>query len=126
MEANLRLNGLLAESAGTDAALIALEVTQGGDNASQAIDGEIGELARLARETPAVARLLASGATDEALESLRREPSAAAFVAAFDALIERHGSRSEGWELVLPTWRERPTMPLSLICAQLESESRFA
>ncbi len=123
MEASLRLNGLLTESAGTDAALIALEVTQGGDNASQAIDGEIGELARLARETPAVARLLASGATGEALESLRHEPTAATFVAAFDALVEKHGSRSQGWELVLPTWRERPTMPFSLICAHLESES---
>jgi pyruvate,water dikinase len=117
-----RLTALLAESVGDNATLMALEVTQGGENASQAIDGEIWELAALARRAPAVKRILASNAEKEALAALRREPAAAAFMAAFEALVERHGSRSQGWELSLPTWRERPEAPLSLVRAQLESE----
>jgi pyruvate,water dikinase len=120
-EAMARLNALLIEGVGADATLVALEVTQGGENASQTIDGEIWELSTLARQAPAVSRILQSNAQGEVLESLRREPGAAAFVAAFDALVERHGSRSQGWDIELPTWRERPEAPLSLIQAQLES-----
>src|SRR5207249_469373 len=86
------------------------------------IDGEIGELAELARKTPTVKRILQAD-PDEALDALRLESQAAAFVAAFDALIERHGSRSQGWDIALPTWHERPDAPLSLVRAQLESES---
>jgi phosphohistidine swiveling domain-containing protein len=119
---NMALTALLAESAGDDAALIALEVTQGGDNASQEIDAEIYNLAALARRTPAVRRLLAPNAQDDRLAALRREPAAAGFVAAFDALIERHGARSQGWDIAQTTWREEPEAPLALIRAQLESE----
>ena len=121
-EATTRLTALLAESVGDDATLIALEVTQGGENASQAIDSEIWELAELARQTPVVKRILGSNAEKNALESLRHEPRASAFLAAFDTLLERHGARSQGWDIALPTWRERPEAPLSLVRAQLESE----
>ena len=121
-EALVRLTALLAESLGHNAELTALEVTQGGENASQVIDGEIWELAELARQTPAVTQLLQSEAEGEVLDSLRREPGAAAFVAAFGALLERHGSRSQGWDIALPTWRERPEAPLSLVRAQIGAE----
>lgn len=120
-EVSMRLTMLLAEHIGPDAPLTAFEVTQGGENASQAIDREIYQLAELARRTPAAARLLDSteGADDERLRSIRREAAASPFVAAFDALIERHGSRSLGWDFALPTWRERPEAALSLVRAQL-------
>ncbi len=95
-EAMTRLTEVLAESVGADAMLMAHEVTQGGKNASQAIDGEIWELAALARRTPAAMRLLTSNAQGDVLPSLRHEPALAAFAAAFEALIERHGSRSQG------------------------------
>lgn len=119
-EAMARLTALLVEGVGGDATLMVLEVTQGGENASQTIDGEIWELATLARQTAAVRRILESNG-DATLDALRQEPGAAAFVAAFDKLIERHGSRSQGWDIELPTWRERPEAPLSLVRAQLES-----
>lgn len=119
-EANLRLIALLGPIAGDDAMLRSLEVTQGGENASQTIDTEIWELAELGRQTLAVANTLNSDAAD-VLASLRREPTAAKFVAAFDALVDRHGSRSQGWDLALPTWSERPDAPLSLVRAQLRS-----
>ena len=120
-EANMRLTALLAESVGDDATLLAYEVTQGGENASQAIDGEIWELAALARRTPAAARLLAASAQGDALQALHEEPGAAAFVKTFDTFVERHGSRSQGWNIGLQTWRERPEAPLALVRAQLES-----
>ena len=56
------------------------------------------------------------------MQALRAEPAAAAFVAAFDALIDRHGSRSQGWDIAQTTWREEPEAPLALVRAQLESE----
>ena len=70
-DATQRLTALLAPSLGDDAALMALEVTQGGENASQAIDGEIWDLAELARETPAVRALLTDSAQGDALHSTR-------------------------------------------------------
>ena len=120
--ASMHLTALMAESVGDDATLLAHEVTQGGDNASQAIDGEIHDLAALARRTPAVKRILELNPSGALLESLRREPEAAAFVADFDALIDRHGSRSQGWDIAQTTWGEEPEAPLALIRAQLESE----
>jgi len=105
-EPGMALNTVLEEIFGEEAPLVALEVLQGGENATQAIDAEIWELAELARRTPAVERLIADAGGDGALASLREEPDAGVFIAAFDALIGRHGSRAQGWELVMPTWRE--------------------
>jgi rifampicin phosphotransferase len=122
-EPGMRLSAMLAEASGEDAPLVALEVLQGGENATQAIDAEIWELAELARRTPAVKRVMTGASDEDLLALLRREPDASAFLSAFDALIDRHGSRSQGWELVMPTWRERPEAPLSLIRAQLASGS---
>lgn len=122
-EAMMRLTALLTESVGDDATLLALEVTQGGENASQIIDSEIWDLARLARETPAIRHILKRGADSAAIAALRSEPAAAAFIEAFHALVERHGSRSLGWNTMLPTWRERPEAALSLVRAQLDNES---
>ena len=121
-EAIQRLTNLLAESIGTSATLMAFEVTQGGKNASQTIDSEIWDLAALARQTPVVKRLLADARHREPLAALRREPTAVAFVAAFDAVVERHGSRSQGWQFSPQTWAERPEAPLALVRAQLESD----
>ncbi|MEX2247914.1 MAG: PEP-utilizing enzyme [Dehalococcoidia bacterium] len=119
--ANMRLTALLTEHAGDDATLMAYEVTQGGENASQDIDREIWELTAIARRTPIVKRTLEVQGESAALAALRKPPDAAAFVTAFDALVERHGSRSQGWDIALPTWREQPEAPLSLIRAQLAS-----
>lgn len=118
---SMRLNVMLAEIVGTDAELTSFELTQGGDNATQAIDAEIWELAEMARETPAVSVILRSDAA-EALGALRREPEAARFVAEFDALIARHGRRSLGWTLLDPTWNEHPEAALALVRAQIAAE----
>jgi len=121
MEASMRLAALLTEADGDDEPLTRFELTQDGQNATQAIDGEIWDLAELARATSQVKRLLESEEHADVVVALRREPAARAFVAAFDALLERHGSRSQGWDLTLPTWRERPEAPLALVRARLAS-----
>jgi phosphohistidine swiveling domain-containing protein len=116
---SMRLSALLTQYEISDP-LTALELTLDSDNATQHIDEEIWRLAELARATPAVARILRADETD-ALDALRREPRAASFLAAFDALIGRHGRRSEGWMLTLPTWRERPQAALALVCAHVRT-----
>ena len=121
-ETGMRLTAMLAEGGPDDGSLASQEVVQGGENATQAIDREIWELAELARKTPAVTKILAAGSGEDALASLRRHPEASKFVVAFDGLIERHGSRSQGWELTLPTWRERPEAALALVRAQMMND----
>lgn len=118
---SMRLSALLTEFNVAEAELTALELTQGGENATQAIDEEIWRLADLARRTAAVALILQSE-QGGVFEALRSEPAAAAFVAEFDRLIARHGSRSQGWMLSMPTWRERPEAALSLVRAQVFSD----
>jgi hypothetical protein len=119
--ASMRLSALLQAAGIADAELTALEVTQGGDNATQAIDGEIWELAELARATTSVSRILESE-RDDHLEALRREPGAKEFMAAFDALIARHARRSQGWMLTLETWEDRPEAALALVRAQVGAD----
>jgi pyruvate,water dikinase len=118
---NMQLSAMLAEYKVPDAELTGFELTQGDANATQAIDEEIWSLAELARETPAVSSILLSSGED-VLTRLRAEAGAAAFVAALDAMIERHGRRSQGWALTAETWRERPDAALALVRAQVGAE----
>jgi phosphohistidine swiveling domain-containing protein len=117
----IRLSAMLTQHNIDDAELTGFELLQGGENATQQIDEEIWKLAELTRATPAVASIIdASG--DGALDALHGEPLAAHFVKEFDALIARHGHRSQGWMLMLETWGERPQAALSLVRAQLRSD----
>jgi pyruvate,water dikinase len=118
---NMRLSAMLTEFNVPDAELTGFELTQGDANATQAIDEEIWELAELARATPSVASALRSS-DEDVLSALRGDPAAAAFVAAFDALIERHARRSQGWALTQETWGERPEAALALVRAQVGAE----
>jgi pyruvate,water dikinase len=118
---NMRLGAVLTELVGDDAELTGFELTQGGENATQAIDEEIWRLAELARATPAIATILASG-RDDALAALRAEPAATQFVTQFDDLIKRHGRRSQGWTLTAKTWSEFPQAALALVRSQVAAE----
>src|SRR4029078_9132230 len=57
---SMRLSALLTDFKGPDTGLTALEWTQGGANATQATDEEVGDLAELARAPPAVSAVLRS------------------------------------------------------------------
>jgi phosphohistidine swiveling domain-containing protein len=117
----LRLNALLNEAHVADPELTSHELTQGGENATQRIDGEVWELAEMARRSPAVRAIIERG-VEGALPALRAEPRAATFVAAFDDLMRRHGRRSQGWSLSLATWAERPEAALALVRAQISRD----
>jgi pyruvate,water dikinase len=118
---NMQLSALLTEHNVPDAELTGFELTQGGANATQAVDEEIWNLAELARKTPAVNAIL-QAPRDNALARLRDEPAARAFMAAFDELLQRHGRRSQGWALSAETWHERPDTALALVQAQVGAE----
>jgi len=120
-EAGMRLAMLLGPVFGEGTELLSQELMQGGDNQSQSIDAEVWALTNIARETPAAADRIRDDAGAATIDVLREDPAARAFVAAFDAMMERHGSRSQGWELTNPTWRERPEALLSLVQAQLRA-----
>jgi rifampicin phosphotransferase len=119
-----QLTALLVTQVGEGAAsLLAFEVTQGGQNASQQIDAEVRELARLARESEPVSRILQLREPEEWLSALSADPRAAIFMQAFNKLLEQHGARGQGWEFILPTWRERPESPLALVRSQLAGDA---
>ncbi len=123
-EASMRLKEMLTQALADDGDVTMAEVLQGGDNATKALDAEVYELTELARRTPAAARLITSHEQEDALQALRTEPAASAFVEAFDSIIARHGSRSQGWQLTDPTWRECPAALLALVRTQLASQPK--
>lgn len=120
--ATLQLTMMLQEAFGEEAGLLAFEVMQGGENATQDIDREIWELAELARSTPAVAAIIRDTEMG-AMEKLRNEPAARSFMSAFDALINRHSRRSQGWMILEKTWGEYPEGALALVRAQLGADA---
>lgn len=97
-----------------DAALLVQELGQGSDSATMESNRAIARLAEMARAAPGIARIVTEGGND-ALQSLRRETAAAAFMAAFDAFIADYGWRSGGWDITNPTLRERPADALNLV-----------
>jgi len=118
---SMQLDAMLKEYGVEDAELTSYELTQGDENATQDVDAEIWSLAELARSIPSVASALGPGG-HASLDELRRDPPAAPFVREFDALIERHARRSQGWMLTLETWGERPEAALALVRAQIAAE----
>ena len=120
--AAMPLQMLLIEVFGPEGAMLAHEVTQSGKNASQAMDEELAELAGLARETPAVARILSDMEGAQRRAALANEPSGQTFVNRFDEFVAQHATRSFGWELTLPTWEEDPDAVLSMVAALARNE----
>jgi phosphohistidine swiveling domain-containing protein len=118
----LQLVSLLTDAFGPAAPLRTQEVIQGGGNASQAIDAEIWNLAQLVREA-APLRAFFVGETTALLIGLRHERAAAAFLQRFEAMVGQHASRSEGWNIALPTWGEHPEGVLGLVRAHVAADA---
>jgi rifampicin phosphotransferase len=75
-------------------------------------------LADMARERPAVRRLLEAGGEDSALRLAETDPE---FAAAFDGYQEEFGLRAVRYEIVDPSVRELAPVTLQLIADQLRS-----
>lgn len=81
-------------------------------------------LAAEARAAPRVAALLAEHGPARALEILRGEPSAAPFLARFDAFLAVHGHRAvKEFELRTARWDEDPAAVLALLRNCLAAEA---
>jgi phosphohistidine swiveling domain-containing protein len=109
------LREFCVEQFGPEGDLLAYELTQGYDNATLAVDQELWELAQLARALPPVRDALRTSAPEEALAAVRAAAGSGPFLAAFERLLERYRRRAEGWDLLSPTWGERPSSPLALV-----------
>lgn len=94
-----------------------------GDVDSAAPSFALWELGRIAADTPAVAAQFDQG-LDGLDERLRTDPSAAAFVDAFDDFLGRFGSRGPNeWETACEVWGTDPTMPLGFVDRMRRSDA---
>lgn len=81
---------------------------------------QLGDLADLAREEPAVAEALEMGASRAELEKV---PASTAFLDAFDAFLDEFGHRATGEiDFSRPRWREDPAGLFQTIRAGLQRE----
>ncbi|MBC8365231.1 MAG: phosphoenolpyruvate-utilizing protein [Actinobacteria bacterium] len=99
-----------------DDADLALTLLAGlGDVASAQPSWDLWELGRMVTESAEVTACFESGL--EGLEDrLRAEPTAAEFVVAFDAFLERHGARGPNeWEMACEVWDTDHRYPLALV-----------
>ena len=81
---------------------------------------ELGDLADLARENPALAQHLRGAKPEKAIESARGLPGGERFFAAWDKFIERFGHRcpTEN-DFALPRWRENPASLVTMLAGML-------
>ncbi|HEV3365426.1 MAG TPA: hypothetical protein VG795_15055, partial [Acidimicrobiia bacterium] len=96
-----------------------LELLVGLSGASTAPGRELAHLTRLAREQPAVRRMLEQGDFAAVLECLA--DAAPDFAAAFAAYQRRFGFRTIRYEPAEPTLEETPAVALRLVADQLRS-----
>jgi phosphohistidine swiveling domain-containing protein len=98
-----------------EAGRLSLELTAGTANLTIAADQALWELAEQVRANPVLVEAVA-GCTDRGdLAALASLPGGPDFLAAFEAFLQRWGNRAQSWELLAPTWRERPATPLLLL-----------
>jgi len=103
--------------------LAALRLVQGYADKSFESGERLWRVAKIAAQVPLVRDRLLAIETDTALETLaelRCAPGAAPFIEAFDTYLDEFGWRTGGG-FALPTWAEDPTVPLTLLCAHLQT-----
>ena len=105
---------LCREELGDGGDVIALELMQGFPNATLAADEALWWLARIARSRPAVGQRLHRGGS-VAPEDLEHVEGGPAFLTALRSFLDEYGWRSAHWQLVAPTWRERPELALAYV-----------
>ncbi|MFC7070531.1 PEP/pyruvate-binding domain-containing protein [Halobaculum lipolyticum] len=80
----------------------------------------LGDLADLARETPAVERAVLDG---RSFEEIRTTEGSEPFVAAFEAFLDEFGHRAVGeFDVSRPRWRDDPSGPLGIVRGNLRGE----
>ena len=113
----------LAEAYGPQAMLVAQELAQGGANATLAIDEEIEALAEMVRSDRRIAAALDAPGWPAFRERAQGDSGGTAFVERLDEFLGRHALRSTSWDLMDPTWGERPETVLDLIRSLARQET---
>lgn len=108
---------------GAESEAAAIELTTGSANATLDADQALWEVAQLAMNEPAVREALLAGVGSGALDAIGNLPGGVAFRAAFARYLERFGGRAQSWDLLSPTWQERPAIALGLVVQLLRSEA---
>ncbi|MFQ5557375.1 MAG: PEP-utilizing enzyme [Acidimicrobiales bacterium] len=97
---------------------------QGDDTKILEADRALWQLADQARDAGLV-DVIASTPADELHQRLGDLPAAAEWTAAFEQMLARYGHRTEGiLDPALPSWIEKPSVPLGLIRGLLAGEDR--
>ena len=110
-----RLTNLLRETLGDEAVRLAAELASGATNATLDANQALWDLAQLARQAPVVHAALLEADGAGVLDAVRAAPDSEAFLAAFTRYLDRYGVRCEFWDVLSPTWSERPEVPLGLV-----------
>lgn len=106
-----------------DDELTAVRLMQGYGNKSMEAGRALWQLSRQAASVPAVRdRVRAVDRTNasECMAALRHEPTARAFVQAFESFLDDYGWRTDLFELAQPSWAEDPQIPLCQMRGFLE------
>ncbi len=92
-------------------------------NVTTEMDLAVGDLADLARQRPAVAARIADGDPATAIEEIREMDGAEAFVAAWEAFLDRYGMRGPSEiDIGRPRWHEAPESLVRMVAGALRGE----
>ncbi|WNG32835.1 phosphoenolpyruvate synthase [Archangium violaceum] len=92
-------------------------------NVTTDMDLALGDVADVARETPAVASRLRDATSASIIEELRGVAEAGRFLSAWDDFIARYGHRCPGeLDIALPRWSEDPSSLLRVLSGMLHSD----
>lgn len=92
-------------------------------NVTTDMDLALGDVADVARESPAVAARLRDSTSASIIEELRGVPGAERFLAAWDGFIARYGHRCPGeLDIALPRWNEDPSSLVRVLSGMLHSD----
>jgi pyruvate,water dikinase len=105
---------------GADATLLEAAARGNEEEVGTRMTLALGDLADIARETPAVERAILDG---ESYEEIRAIDGSEAFVQRFEAFREAFGHRAAGeFDLSRPRWRDDPSGPLGIVRGNLVGE----
>jgi len=117
------LGSFLMQELGAEGERLQNDLMQGQANATIDADQALWRLAQLAASSPRLKeRLLDSAGMLDPAE-LYKLDSGGEFRRAFEAFLDEYGWRSEVWQLIAFTWRERPQIALSLIRSVIASQA---
>ena len=123
LEGRYRFVDFCTDRFGPEGEARAAAMEQGFANESTASDVGLWSLARLARGSSTVDRVLRRYRADELLAVLPTVPGGATFLQELDRYLDRFGWRTEMWgELSMPTWREDPRHLLRIVQSYVSGE----